>query len=130
MFLKSARAITDAAESAIDSFLPTQVLLLNGLFLFESIIWEICRSKNISVVTYERAFIIDTFVFARDDAAGFYKMNDVWKSWSTQKLSLDEEFDDKQRAKFGFIAIEAREHLERLMAQWEENAKDRKGEDK
>ena len=46
------------------------------------------------------------------------------------KLSLDEEFDDKQRAKFGFIAIEAREHLERLMAQWEENAKDRKGEDK
>ena len=91
MFLKSARAITDAAESAIDSFLPTQVLLLNGLFLFESIIWEICRSKNISVVTYERAFIIDTFVFARDDAAGFYKMNDVWKSWSTQKLSLDEE---------------------------------------
>ena len=46
------------------------------------------------------------------------------------KLSLDEGFDEEQRAKFGFIAIEAREHLERLMAQWEENAKDRKGEDK
>jgi hypothetical protein len=46
------------------------------------------------------------------------------------KLSLDESFDEKQRAKFGAIAIEAKEQLERLKAQWEENAKDRKGEDK
>jgi hypothetical protein len=46
------------------------------------------------------------------------------------KLSLDEGFDQAQRAKFGVIAIEAREHLERLKAQWEENAKGRKGEDK
>jgi hypothetical protein len=39
------------------------------------------------------------------------------------KLSLDEGFDQAQRAKFGFIAIESREHLERLKFQWEENAK-------
>ena len=32
------------------------------------------------------------------------------------KLSLDESFDEKQRAKFGAIAIEAKEHLERLKA--------------
>ena len=91
MFLKSARAIADAAESGIDKFQPTQVLLLNGLFLFESIIWEICRQKNISVVTYERAFIIDTFVFSRNDAAGFYKMKDVWESWRDHQLTLEEE---------------------------------------
>jgi len=103
MFLKSARAITDAAESAINNFQPTQVLLLNGLFLFESIIWNICRQKNISVVTYERAFVIDTFVFSRDDAAGFYQMKDVWESWSHQDLSIEEEqklaqyIDDRQR---------------------------------
>ena len=46
------------------------------------------------------------------------------------KLSLDESFDEKQRAKFGAIAFEAKEQLERLKAQWEDNAKDRKGEDK
>ena len=39
------------------------------------------------------------------------------------KLSLDEGFDQTQRAKFVVIAIEASEHLERLKAQWEENAK-------
>ena len=91
MFLKSARAIAEAAESRIEKFQPTQVLLLNGLFLFESIIWEICRQKNISVVTYERAFIIDTFVFSRNDAAGFYKMKDVWGSWRDHQLTLEEE---------------------------------------
>ena len=91
MFLKSARAITDSMESVINNFQPTQVLMLNGLFLFESIIWNICRLKNISVVTYERAFIIDTFVFSRDDAAGFYKMKDVWELWSHQDLSVEEE---------------------------------------
>ena len=35
------------------------------------------------------------------------------------KLSLDEGFDEKQRAKFGDIAIEAKGQLERLKAQWE-----------
>lgn len=44
------------------------------------------------------------------------------------KLSLDEGFDEMQRAKFGDIAIETKEQLERLKTQWEENAKDRKGE--
>jgi hypothetical protein len=39
------------------------------------------------------------------------------------ELSLDEGFDQAQRTKFGVIAIEASEHLERLKAQWEENAK-------
>ncbi len=77
-FLRSARAIVDSAEKAIDDFAPTQVLLLNGLLLFESIIWEISRSKGISVVTYERAFILDTFVFSREEAAGYYRFNDAW----------------------------------------------------
>ena len=34
------------------------------------------------------------------------------------KLSLDEDFDDKQRAKFGAIAIEAIGQLGRLKAKW------------
>jgi hypothetical protein len=45
------------------------------------------------------------------------------------KLSLDQGFDLAQRAKFGVIAIEAREHLERLKSQWEEKAKVGKGKE-
>ena len=46
------------------------------------------------------------------------------------KLSIDEGFDEKQRNVFGVLANEAREHLEKLKAQWQENTKDRIGEDK
>ena len=42
------------------------------------------------------------------------------------KLSLDEGFDEEQGAKFGVIAIQAKEQLEMLKAQWEVNAKDGK----
>jgi hypothetical protein len=61
-FLRSARAITDSLVVQIDKYKPTQVVMLNGLFLFEAILWDLCRLRGISVVTYERSFIIDSFV--------------------------------------------------------------------
>ena len=89
-FLISARSIVDAAERMIDEFAPTQVLLLNGLFLFESIVWELCKKRDIDVVSYERSFILDTFFFARNDGAGFCKVDDVWAEWQNIQLSEDE----------------------------------------
>jgi hypothetical protein len=38
------------------------------------------------------------------------------------KLSLDEDFDEKQRAEFGDIAIEAMGKLRRLKAKWADAA--------
>jgi len=89
-FLRSARAIADSAEKMIDDFAPTQVLLLNGLFLFESIVWELCKIRDIDVVSYERSFILDTFVFARNDGAGFCKVDDVWDDWKEIDLKPSE----------------------------------------
>ncbi|CAB4707271.1 MAG: hypothetical protein F2909_00555 [Actinobacteria bacterium] len=89
-FLISARSIVDAAERMIDEFAPTQVLLLNGLFLFESIVWELCKMRDVDVVSYERSFILDTFFFARNDGAGFCKVDDVWAEWQNIQLSDDE----------------------------------------
>jgi hypothetical protein len=101
-FLRSARSIVDSAQRMIEDFRPTQVLLLNGLFLFESIIWEICRQNKIEVVSYERAFILDTFVFARNEVAGYYKVDDVWGEWQnveltqSESLELDSYLTDRQ----------------------------------
>ena len=89
-FLISARSIVDAAERMLDEFAPTQVLLLNGLFLFESIVWELCKLRNIDVVSFGRSFILDTFFFARNDGAGFCKVDDVWAEWQNIQLSDDE----------------------------------------
>lgn len=101
-FLRSARAITDSAAEQIDNYQPTQVVMLNGLFLFEAIIWELCRVRGISVVTYERSFILDSFVFARNSGAGFSLVDDVWPLWKTKELSdgegqeLDNYLRDRQ----------------------------------
>jgi hypothetical protein len=61
-FLRSARAIADSAEKMIDAFAPTQVLLLNGLFLFESIVWELCKIRDIDVVSYDRSSLTPSFL--------------------------------------------------------------------
>jgi hypothetical protein len=89
-FLRSARAITDSAAAQLDNYQPTQVVMLNGLFLFEAIIWELCRIREIPVVTYERSFILDSFVFARNSGAGFSLVDDVWPLWKAMELSNEE----------------------------------------
>ena len=77
-FLRSARRIMRAAASSLDAERPDIVVLLNGLFLFESIVWELCRARDIDVVTYERAFVQETLVFSRHAPAGVYDFSDKY----------------------------------------------------
>jgi hypothetical protein len=94
-FLRSARRIAAALGRILDETRPDTVLLLNGLFLFESIAWELCRQRGIDVVTYERAFRKETLVFSRDVPAGFYDLSDRWRT-EDRPLTPDEadELDD------------------------------------
>ena len=71
MFLRSARKIASSATSILDSVQPDQVVVLNGL-LFESIFTAPRRQRNISFITYERALMLDTFVFSVMES-GFYR---------------------------------------------------------
>ena len=89
-FLRSARAIVDRAEAALDAEPPDRVLMLNGTFLFEAIVWELCRRRSIPVVTYERGHILDTFLFALDEPAGVADLGGVWSSWRDVPLTADE----------------------------------------
>lgn len=77
-FLRSARRIARAAARALDDATPDVVVLLNGLFLFEAIVWELCRQRGIDVVTYERAFRTETLVFSRNQPAGVYDFSEVY----------------------------------------------------
>ena len=90
MFLRSARKIASSTTSILDSVQPDQVVVLNGLFLFESIIIAICKERDISFVTYERALMLDTFMFKRDGIAGFYRVDDDWNHFSSIPLSSNE----------------------------------------
>ena len=77
-FLRSARRIMRAAAASLDAERPDVVVLLNGLFLFESIVWALCREREIDVVTYERAFVQETLVFSRVAPAGVYDFSDKY----------------------------------------------------
>lgn len=63
-FLRSARSIAESVELMLDDAAPDVVVLLSGLFLFESIAFEICTRRGIEVVSYERAFRENTLVYA------------------------------------------------------------------
>jgi Capsule polysaccharide biosynthesis protein len=102
-FLRSARRIAAAIDDALDSWTPDTVVMLNGLFLFEAVMWAVCRRRGIDVVTYERAFRQETLVFSRDLPAGFYDFGDT--AWSAndrelraeENIELDEYLDARRR---------------------------------
>lgn len=89
-FLRSARRIAEGARRALDEVEPDIVVLLSGLFLFEGVVWELCKQRNIDVVTYERAFRKETLVFARGTPASYFEFDDAW-ALESRPLSSDEE---------------------------------------
>ena len=90
MFLRSARRIAKSARIMIDEAKPDQVIALNGLFLFEAIFSAICQEQGISVVTYERTVIRDSFVFKRDGIAGHLRVDEDWEHLQSIPLNPDE----------------------------------------
>ena len=72
------RAHYDEFHDRLHAERPDVVVLLNGLFLFESIVWELCCARDIDVVTYERAFVPETLVFSRHVPAGVYDFSDKY----------------------------------------------------
>jgi hypothetical protein len=77
-FLRSARRVARGTEASLDRIQPDVALLLNGLFLFEAVAWELCRRRGIDVVTYERGFIKESLVFARNAPAGLTELDRPW----------------------------------------------------
>jgi hypothetical protein len=108
-FLRSARRVVRGIEAALDRERPDVVLLLNGLFFFESIAWELCRRREIDVVTYERGYIQETLLFRRGAPACLADVSHLWGAWRDVPLTADDEkeldtyLDDRR---FGRRAID------------------------
>jgi hypothetical protein len=66
------------------------VVLFNGLFLFEAIMWAVCAEREIKVVTYERGFIQETLVADVDAAACLFQVDDEWSKWRDVELTATE----------------------------------------
>ena len=104
-FLRSARRIERGVEAALDRLQPDVVMLLNGLFLFEAVAWEVCRRRGIDVVTYERGMIKETLMVERNSPACLFDVSEPWTIRRTQALSpteearLDEYLDDRRHGR-------------------------------
>lgn len=90
-FLRSARRVARGLEKTLDELRPDVVLLLNGLFFFEAICWELCRRRGIEVVTYERGLIKETLVFRKGAPACLLDMSDAWDRWQDVPLTPEED---------------------------------------
>lgn len=90
-FLRSARRLAAAARSLLDRVQPDVLVLCNGLFLFESVLWAVCRERGTPVVTYERGFIKETLVVDVDDAAPLFHFDEEWTVTRERPLDASEE---------------------------------------
>lgn len=89
-FLRSARRVAAAAARHLDERRPDVVVLLNGMFFFESILWELCRARGIDVITYEAGFIAGTLAFRRNEAACYYDQAAWWDDRRARPLTDEE----------------------------------------
>ena len=90
-FLRSARRLAVASRALLDQVGPEVVVLCNGLFLFEAVLWAVCRQRCIPVVTYERGFIKETLVVDTNDAAPLFHFDQEWAVARRRGLTPDEE---------------------------------------
>jgi hypothetical protein len=90
-FLRSSRRVVRGLERALDDVQPDVVVLLNGLFFFEAICWDLCRRRGIDVVTYERGLIKETLLFRRGVAACLLDVTSLWERVKGEPLTAEED---------------------------------------
>lgn len=95
-FLTSARRVARGFRASIDRWRPDTVFMLNGLFFFEGIARAICEEEGIDVVTYERTYRSNAFVFARNQPANRFDMDGIWATRGAQPLTDDEDAELEQ----------------------------------
>ncbi len=66
---------------------PDVVLLFNGLFLPERILFYVAQSQDIPVVTWEGGWLPDTILFSWENFAGYCELDEVWQEEKDANLS-------------------------------------------
>lgn len=89
-FLRSARRVARGIGAVLDDVRPETVLMLNGLFFFESIANAICQARGIDVVIYERGLVLDTLIFHRRRPDLLLDVADDVPAWDEKPLSPEE----------------------------------------
>lgn len=106
-FLVSAAKMSFAVPRLLDDIRPAVVVMTNGLFFAERLMFEEALRRGIPVVTYEKGKHLDHIVVARNRAVVRYEMDDDWPVWRDRPLTseenrlLDESMGSRQKGKVG-----------------------------
>ncbi len=89
-FLLSARRVATALNRIFDEFQPDTVVMLSGLFSFESVALAICKQREIDGVTYERTYRPGHLIFRRNAPASHYEISEEWEEHRSTPLTVGE----------------------------------------
>jgi hypothetical protein len=68
-----------------------RLVMTSGIFWPERILWELAqRAGHMNTVLYERGFIRDTWVFARNQPPGYYDLTQHWAKYRDRPLTAEE----------------------------------------
>lgn len=90
-FLRAAKDVLDGLNVALDRTRPDALVVLNGLFFFESIAVELARQRAIPTVCYERGFIPGTILMHSDSPDNLYDISKWWQDACKSPLTHAEE---------------------------------------
>ena len=86
-FLISGQVLHRAFSMLLDRVRPHRVVLLNGTFFAESILFELCRLRDVPVVTYERGFSTDSLVVSPGRPAADLMVDEAhWRDAAARPL--------------------------------------------
>jgi hypothetical protein len=90
-FLRSARRVVAGLRAALSANRPDVVVVLNGLFFFESIALALCRSMGIRTVFYERGFIPGTVLMHDSHPDLLLDVSEEWVTARDRPLTAEQE---------------------------------------
>lgn len=108
-FLRSARKVVAGVRQRFSEDRPDVLVMLNGLFFFESLAWAVAKEMGIETVIYERGYIHGTLQFARERPAGFGFVDEAWEDWKDTPISDDERTTLRQYLKDRELGLRASE---------------------
>lgn len=106
-FLVSAAKMLIAVRRLLEEMEPDAIVMTNGLFFAEQLMFEEALRQGIPVITYEKGKHLNHIVMARNRPVVRYEMDEDWSSWRDRPLtseedrSLDESMTSRQEGKVG-----------------------------
>lgn len=85
-FLVSGAIMARVAARLLDAVKPDSIYLLNGIFFAERIMIEQAQRRQIAFITHEGGFYPDTQIFAHNEYAPYYPLDEAWKTYGSRPL--------------------------------------------